>query len=158
MEPVSILTLVGTCITLAVRTISGLEAVKTFLNHHNQASENLECLISDVNTAKILLHCIDQQFLTDDQALISGLRDVVECKVEVCRSVLQRVQKFADKHEKRALQAGGNALRAYGARFRFTWSNEEITSIRNELSTQMQHLGHMRDSLHRPGYLSPLPG
>lgn len=156
MDPLSILSLVGACVTLASKSLSGLQDIKDFYSRNSKAPESLEYLISDVESAKLFLGMFTQ-LLTNNHSLIQGLRNVVERKVEVYRSVLQRVQNFAEVHERKAAEAKREPLRLPWARLHFTLDEAEIISIRNELSTQMKHLEYMKTLLDGSGYLSLLP-
>jgi hypothetical protein len=151
MDPVSIFTLVGTCVTLATKGFSGLQTIHDFYKGHEKASEVLECLISDVDSAKILLCFIRHQFRTNEHQLLSGLRESVERRFGVCKTALQRVNDFSEEHKKRAEKTRGSTLFSQYSRIRFTWSDSEVKSLRDELLSQMQYLEMLKNNLKQTG-------
>jgi hypothetical protein len=151
MDPVSIIGLVGACVNLAIKGFSGLESIHNFYKGHNQASQILERLISDVDSAKILLRSIEQQFRMNEHSLLAGLHRTVERRFEVCSTVLQQVNEFSEEHKKRAERASGSSFLSHYSRFRFTWSDSEVKSLRDELLLQMQYLEMLKSNLNKTG-------
>jgi hypothetical protein len=151
MDPVTIVSLVGTCLALACKGAAGLQVIYNFYGGLRNAPELLSYLISDVENADLILRAIKEHVLTDGTLYFPKLRERIGQCFEMCELVLKRVVVFAETHQRKAQAAAGRILGSQWARFRFTWSETEIKSLRNELLVRIQYLDHMRNNLFRPG-------
>ncbi|RGP68757.1 ankyrin repeat [Fusarium longipes] len=133
MDPVSIVGIVGSSLTIATRTVIVLKDIYDYYKQYRDAPDHIKYLAADVQDAQKILRVIKQQLDTKNTIV-----DPSELPTYSCEEVLKKVETFADKHSKR-LESPSNIKAKLGL-VRFTWNEKEIKNLRDELQRRILYL------------------
>jgi hypothetical protein len=137
MDPISIVTLVGTSLGIAVKGATGLIQIYDFYKSISNAPEDIKFLQDDVSAAIDILKQIRQQ-MQGHPMLLPAVQQSVRRNLGNCKLVLHHVETFAERHH-RSSSSSSLSSRIKG-RFSFSWDKSEVTKYRNELKTRVDYL------------------
>jgi ankyrin repeat protein len=146
MEPVSIVSLVAGCATIAARIVISLKDIHDYHQSYRNTADNIRFLLSDVENAKHILLAIKATIIADEGTVLR----IQQSSLETCTHVLERIEKFAEKHKRTR-----SGLKAQISRVRFTWEESDIKPLRAELHNQIQYLKWIQDTATTDGNETP---
>lgn len=146
MDPVSIISIVSTCVSATVKSIKALQTIHDFYGSYNNAPNGIRYLIGDVAAAQLQLVNI-QSDLNSGTLFFPKLHKTLSGAFELCMDALKGVEEFASKHQ------GLTSSRS--DRASYTWNEKHVKRCRAELEHQIKFLKYTHETLFKSRYECP---
>lgn len=138
MDPVGIVGIVASSVTLAARAVTTAKELEEFIRSYRAADKSVARL---ANQLRVFAGTVDElDNLLDGDAIVSQhLRDCIGSSLQDCDDVLQELENDIKHVVSRKKDARGRPL-AFTSKMRLLWSQGSVNKEADRLQMQLQTL------------------
>ena len=150
MDPLVILTLLGSCLAAAKAGCGALDAMYHFIRGIQTMEISMKALKDQVEGAKAILEMIQAQIARGSVVLLPKVHEYLQQTLQGYQDSLKRVKEVAEKY---TVQSKTNKLRKWARGVQFVWSQEETDNLQAQLKTRADYLYMIYNLGLQPGYV-----
>lgn len=145
MDPISIISLVGTCASLATRVVATASSIDEFVQSYRGADRSVASLAT---TLRVFGESLTQMrsWLEQEPAVSSNLRRTIKGSVDDCEVVLVDLEEHVNTILRSSrFGKGGSTLASltFGRKLKHLWSASSIAKHETRLNSQVQTVMHL---------------
>ncbi|KAM7201692.1 hypothetical protein V8F33_003241 [Rhypophila sp. PSN 637] len=145
MDPISIVSLVGTCAALATRVVSTAAQIDEFLESYRGADRSVASLST---TLRLFGESLTQMrsWLEKEPAVSQNLRRTIKGSVDDCETVLDDLEEHVASVLRSAKARNGNSALGglgFGRKLKHLWNANTVAKHETRLNSQVQTMMHL---------------